>query len=255
MNEELAKTDVCRNCGSPDIRIYCAACGQKTMYRRFKLKDSLFWLFAKIFDMEQGFFHTTLELLKRPEKVIGNYLQGATRPYSHPFRFIFLWSTISTVISYWIGAFDIITEQLSAANPDPTSKAINDFIYKYINFIIVGMVPFLALWAKLFYRKHKLNLTEHIIINCFAMGASTAVGLVFNFLYFIPSLVGWVMAFSFFIITFVTGRVYSRYFKENIFLSVFKYILIYLLGTLTVMVVGSIVAILVVIIGKFLGFA
>jgi ribosomal protein L37E len=49
MNEELAKTDVCRNCGSPDIRIYCAACGQKTIFHRFKLKDSLFLVVCQDF--------------------------------------------------------------------------------------------------------------------------------------------------------------------------------------------------------------
>lgn len=244
MNEELAKSDVCRNFGSPEIRIYCSACGQRTIFYRFNLKDSIRWLFAKVFDMEQGFFHTTLQVFKRPEKVIGDYLSGATRPYSHPFRFVFIWSTIGIVVGYWMGTFELLAEQMGTReDQSEVQQEINAFVQKYMNLIIVGMIPFLAMWYKLFYRRHKLNLTEHIIINCFGMGAASAIGVLFNFLYFIPGMVGYMMVSSVLVMALVTGRVYSRFLNENLFISSLKYLIIYLLGTVMTMVIGSIVAV------------
>ncbi|MFT4679424.1 MAG: hypothetical protein ACI84C_001844 [Flavobacteriales bacterium] len=244
MNEELVKSDLCRNCGSPDLRIYCASCGQKTLYYRFNLKDSVRWLFAKIFDMEQGFFHTTMELFRRPEKVIGDYLSGATRPYSHPFRFVFLWSTIGILVGYWLGTFEMLVEQIgpTGAGQSDMEQKVNEFIQKYLNLVVVAMIPFLAMWSKLFYHRRKLNFTEHIIINCYGMGAASAIGIVFNFLYFIPGMMGYVMIISVLAMTLVTGRVYARFLKENLFISALKYLVVYFLGSIVSVLIGTIIA-------------
>jgi hypothetical protein len=202
-------------------------------------------LFAKIFDLEQGFFYTTFQLFKRPEKVIGDYLGGATQPYSHPFRFVFIWSTLGILVGYWLGTFDMVVEQIGASQEQTEiQQEINEFIQKYMNLIIVGMIPFLAMWSKLFYRKLKLNLTEHIIINCFGMGAASAIGILFNFLYFIPGLIGYVMMSSILVMAVVTGRVYSRFAKENLFVSILKYLVIYSLGTILSIIIGSVIAVI-----------
>ncbi|MFT6167483.1 MAG: hypothetical protein ACJAV5_002045 [Vicingaceae bacterium] len=45
-------------------------------------------------------------------------MSGITIPYAHPFRFIFVWATISTLIALYTGAYDDIGTISAEINPD-----------------------------------------------------------------------------------------------------------------------------------------
>jgi hypothetical protein len=101
---------VCKSCSSNLNGTYCSICGQKVISKRFTLKKSVGWLFANIFNLEKGFLSTTWDLIKKPGKVVSNFLNGITVPYAHPFRFIFVWATVSTLIAVYTGAYDKMGE-------------------------------------------------------------------------------------------------------------------------------------------------
>ncbi|MCB0761740.1 MAG: DUF3667 domain-containing protein [Flavobacteriales bacterium] len=244
-NTFLPSSDVCRTCGSPQIEAYCAQCGQRTLEHRFNLKDSFQWIISKIFDLEHGFFHTTWLLLKSPGTVPLDYLKGATVNYTHPFRFMFIWATLSTLVSHWIGAFEIVGEQFAPMEgSDPEAqRAVQEYMFKYLHLVILATVPFMTFWNLLFFRKSRMNFTEHLIINAYGLGASTATGVVFFFMYYLPFAGMWITGASMIIMMIVIGRIYSKSYQQNVYLCMLKYLLIYLLSMVSLMIIAVIVTV------------
>ena len=94
-------------------------------------------MLTNIFNLEKGFLYTTWALIKTPGKVVSEYLSGITIPYAHPFRFIFVSATISTLIAVYTRVYDEIgklTAEMNSDNPlnDIMVKEYPKFLKKYI---------------------------------------------------------------------------------------------------------------------------
>ncbi|MDC1451187.1 hypothetical protein N8371_02055 [Vicingaceae bacterium] len=59
-----------KSCGTELNGAYCSSCGERTISKRFTVKESIGWLLTNIFNLEKGFLHTTWALIKSPGKVI-----------------------------------------------------------------------------------------------------------------------------------------------------------------------------------------
>jgi hypothetical protein len=235
----------CKTCNTELLGAYCYHCGQRKISHRFKSIDSIKWVFHQLFNMDHGLFFTTIRLFQNPRKVLLDNITGATVKYLHPFRFIFIWATISVLISLIFG-FNEKAQELGAIQSDiqgeQFSKEIQGFINKYLTIITVGMVPFFAFYSKLFFRKYKLNYAEHLIINSYSYGVTIAVGILTFFLWFIPDF----FELSIFISAIVTIGIFSwmyyKFFGGNFFISLMKSILVFLISYFTIMLIGGLVA-------------
>tara|TARA_R100001015_G_C4618986_1_gene175565 strand:+ start:1072 stop:1758 length:687 start_codon:yes stop_codon:yes gene_type:complete len=212
---------------------------------RYNLKDSIGWLLNSIFNLDHGFFYTTVKLIKKPGEVIGDVLNGVTIKYTHPFRLLFLWATISTILVVVLGTYDAQTSDMYqnfdfSEDQIEFQKKMNEVLKKYLNFVIMLNVPIIAFFSWLFYRKHKLNYTEHLIINSYAFVTTTSLGVILVFAqYFLdnPSSMIW---FSMLVNVALVGYVYSSFFKENYFASFFKYLAAFLLSYIGLMIISAI---------------
>lgn len=241
----------CKNCGKPVADKYCGHCGQKVITNRLTLIDSLSMLFSSVFSLERGFFFTTWELLKNPEEVTRAYINGITVRFFHPFRFIFVWASVSALLNVYFHSTDAVGEYFKMNENAPDLSWIN----QYMSLILMGTIPFMSLFSRLLYRKKDLNYTEHLVVNAYANGLSTAVGILGFGLYLFPNLIEIAISLSFLIMIGVTGYVYSRTFTENIILSMFKFILVYILVIISSSVLSGIVVLIYVVISKLLGIA
>ncbi len=79
----------CVNCGNLFHGDFCNKCGQKitprftAIYLWQKLREDLIGI-------ESGFLHTFKELWMDPEKMISNYIHGATIQYYSPLKYMAL---------------------------------------------------------------------------------------------------------------------------------------------------------------------
>lgn len=249
----------CKNCKKLFAGDFCPACGQRVINHRFTVKESITWFFSSIFNLEKGFFHTTWALIKTPGKVISDYTKGITVPYAHPFRFIFVWATITTLVALYTGIYDEVGKMSAGMNEQSAASSAfmeqyMKFLKQYTSVIYMIFIPFFAMGTSIFYRKHKLYFAEHLILNSYSQGVTIAIGLPLTIsIFFVP--VEYMMLISLISVSLgglVFSYVNSRFFKENIVLSILKYILIMIV---TIVLVSILVIILITIHGLLIKFA
>lgn len=251
MKNKLVKIDseICRSCNTEFQGAFCHVCGQKRIYNRFNLKESCVWVSKEIFNLDRGFFFTSKEMIIRPGVVLKEYLSGATKKYMHPFRFLFVWATINSLLTIWLGVFDDIG-QIESMGFDFDEKGKQRFketmavIKKYSTFIVMLGVPFMALTSHLVYRSRKLFYTEHLIVNAFAYAGSIILSVPFVMLYIMPDGIVWHSNINMLLYVLYFGYVYHKLFKEHYIQSLIKFVLM----NIATILVASIIAIIVIIV-------
>jgi hypothetical protein len=241
MSEE--KT-LCKNCAEPLHGAYCSNCGQKLISKRYTVFDSIQMVFNQVFNLERGILFTLKELLVSPQKVTLDYINGVTIKYFHPFRFLLVFASISAVLNYYFQSIDMVKEYFGMVKEDAEdTKKVGDIVNQNLTLIILAAIPIFSFFTKLFYRKRDFNYTEHLIINAYANGLASALGLITYIFYAIPPLVSIGILISSFLTFFVAGYVFSKTMNENYFLSLFKYLFAFSLSLISLMFVGIIIGI------------
>ena len=218
-------------------------------------------MLTNIFNLERGFLHTTWALIKNPGKVVSEYLSGITISYAHPFRFIFVWATVSTLIAVYTGAYDEIGRLCVEMNgQSATNNAFateyTKFLKQYMSLMYLVLIPFFSLGTMLFYRKHKLYFAEHLILNSFSQGTSIAIGLPIMICYLVlpPESYKILGGVSIVVGILVVSYIYARFFGENMLLSILKYILVFALMMVFLMILAVIGVLIHILLIKYAGF-
>lgn len=170
---------VCKNCAKEFEGNYCPECGQKASTRRYSLKIAFSEILKKILPVDRGFLYTIKHLMTRPGSMLREYLEGKRVQYIHPFQFMLLISAISLLFfsqQDFEQGFQSGFEQTSnKAASEQFRKQIMDFFFANFSAFLLSVVPFLAAFSRLFYRKNDYNFAEHLVINCYLMaGCSIA---------------------------------------------------------------------------------
>lgn len=182
----------CKNCGTELQGSYCHQCGQEFLEERYSLKSLTLSIFSNFFNLEHGFFHTTIALFKHPGKVLEDYLDRNDVNYYNPIRLALVWITISVLITLTFGVYDNMLDQAFHGTTEEEEAVMNFFdkMKRFMNIMPFIFIPFYALMSKAFFRKRKLNYAEHLIMITYATAMSTAIGVIPAIVYIIfPSLV------------------------------------------------------------------
>lgn len=160
----------CKNC---QIELepnndYCSHCGAKVIRNRLTLKNIWVELSEKIFNIENTFLKTFITLFKKPEEVIGGYIEGMRKRYIDVFSYYALAITLVGIQLFVVRKFfpetmDLKVFMAGASSPPPDPNV--DWIYDFYSILSLLNLPFYALLAKLvFVRLKKFNYTEHLVI-------------------------------------------------------------------------------------------
>lgn len=154
----------CENCGAQLTGRYCASCGEDNDTPRLSMKSMMGEFFGSFLSYDSGFNTTVRLLLIRPEEIIKNYVRGIRSPYYNPIRLAIIFATLNAIIVVQLNLFESYglavtgTEEQEFAN-----RYVMDLMTRYMNFMSVGIIPFLALFNWLFYRHLKWNYAEHLL--------------------------------------------------------------------------------------------
>lgn len=226
----------CKNCGTVLAGEFCHNCGQKLITERFSLRQIIRDLYHTVINVEKGFWFTLKELFTRPDQVIVSYLGGATKKYYNPFRYYFIIIAVSAVLQVWLGTFDMQqTDLRKTLSPDiseeqlQTQLAIIEFMKKFLNFIPLIILPFIARFFKWMFRKQDWNYAEHLIGATFIYAQTTIIGIfAICAFYFFPEYISLALPFSFLISALYFAWAYGKIFKMNsiktFFLALFSII-------------------------------
>ena len=141
---------------------------------RLTLKN-LFQHFGEEFlNYDNKFLQTFIRLFRRPEDVIGSYINGTRKKYVNAVGYFAVAVTVSgffyfVFLKYFPDAFDFSTNLFSI--DEEQAKITSDFnksIFEYQSFIFFLSIPVFALISRLIFLKNKkYNFSEHLIINLY----------------------------------------------------------------------------------------
>lgn len=249
----------CKNCGHHFEGQFCPNCGQKYIDQRITLKESMNWALNSIFNLDRGFLFTTVKVLKHPGMVVKDILNGITIRYTHPFRFIFIWASISALIGISLGTFQDTSAAFNEAigiseETVRNGQKFQAFLGNYMSFVILSMIPFYSLSTKWLFKSKGLHYAEHLVMNAYAMSSSIFVGLPMTILYYYYHHIDVISYANFVIGAVIISRVYTQTMGVKFYQAFLKYIVAFFLTILLFSVVLLVLIVIFILFIKIAGF-
>lgn len=241
----------CVNCTQNYQGFFCPRCGQKSLEGRFTFKESIGWIFDKIFNLERGIFFTIKDLIFRPGLMLSSYLGRATVRYVHPFRFVFLMATISAIATILSGAFESeelmkgVKGYIEGFNDGNREKnlafedvlAFFETVKKYFAFLLILNIPIISIASYIVFKKFKKNFTEHLIINCYAYGLYLVLSLPFFILILLNNGIILNQIANTFLYFIIYVYIFSKLFCINFFKGMLRVLLAFIVSSVFTLIV------------------
>ncbi|UOQ71774.1 DUF3667 domain-containing protein [Hymenobacter cellulosilyticus] len=159
----------CLNCGTHVPERFCGHCGQDAHHtHRLNLAHMLHEIPHSIWHVDKGIQHSIWNILRRPGTTIRSYLAGQ-RKYHFPPLSLLLLVTGTYAFLFAVLHIDIVPPR-DPAMPEAVWLAQKDaasFMAKYMSWVYVGLVPLIAIFARLFLRRGGYNYAECLVIVAF----------------------------------------------------------------------------------------
>jgi hypothetical protein len=198
-------------------------------------------------------------LFINPGKLINEYLDGRTKDYYNPLKYLLIIAGISALLVIWFNVFDANMENTKHlfGVDEPETKlqsSINDYIKKYLNLFTILVLPFYSLISKWVFKKHKQYYAEHLIINSYLFAQYTLIQIFTLFtLYFFPFLTKFIFVFGFVVFISYYSYAFKSIYKIKFWKSLLSSISIFVLGMLSFLFFIIMLTIIVMLTLKFSG--
>ncbi len=247
----MNQDEICKNCRQTFQGEYCSSCGQRA-FKRFSISYLWHGLRDDLFEIEGGLLLTFRELWTHPGTMVLNYINGATRKYYSPLKYLIFWTAIYLIIVPFTATSASnfpIESVISNSNPIFSSRSLTDFIYVWgylmkikTNIYLMGLIPFLTATNYLFHRESRFNYTEILILHTYFCGQFAFVAIVMTLLSTqIDSLTIGGFRLSDILIQvpywYMFLKMQKEFFGKTWTISIFKGITVLLVGTLLYLVV------------------
>ncbi len=239
--EILLQKKECKNCKNSFKGSFCNNCGQKAINERYTIKY-LVNLILMSFNIESGLLYTAKLLFINPGKLINEYLNGKTKCYYNPLKYLLLVTGLSAIFSIWTGVFDAGVQNAHGLVDFDTEEAkfqmeYVNFIRKYLSFVSLFTIPFYSYISKLIFKKKKQFYTEHLFINSYIIAQYSLINILFIFIIFlIPMFLN-----IFYFFGTIMSIIYYAYTLKSIYNigflnSLFKSLIIFIFGIISLIV-------------------
>jgi len=220
----------CQNCQSELQGNYCHNCGQKQQ-GRITLGFIFNELFKHVFDLESPFINTVKGLTIRPGTTCLEYVNGIRKSITSPIQYLIITITVHFIIYYTL---DLNYLEMSGMNPQEingissaTVKSdfdnIGEFIANNIKVLMLMYIPIYAFFTSIFFKRKTYNYAENLILVTYLQAHSYIYQIFFLFLVSIDESM-------FLLVLLVDFSYYTwgvlRFFKSNLFVGIFKCLII-----------------------------
>lgn len=230
----------CKTCNIELTSKYCPNCGQSSQLKRID-GHYIIHEIEHVLHFERGILYTIRELIANPGQNVRNYLSENRSRLVKPIIFIIVTSLVYSTCSNFFHLEDGYIKYLGSNKS--TTSAIFEWIQGHYGYANIIMGIFIALWTKLFFRKHKLNIFEILILLCFVIGMGMLIYSVFAIIqglthFRVMQIAGFV---GFVYTTWAIGQFYEKGKAINYVKAFFAYILGMITFALTAIIIGVIV--------------
>jgi len=202
----------------------CTQCGKPTQLQRINssyIKQEV----GNVLLLEKGLFYTIRELFIRPGKSIREFIFEDRSKLVKPVYFLIVTSLIYTLANHFLKFED---GYISGGDFDgSTIGVIINWLQNNYGAANLILSIFIALWLKLFFRRHDYNFFEILILLCYVMGAAMLIFAMFGIIEGLTSVkvmqMGAIIVFIY--ITWALGKFYHQRFSGYL-----KAFFVYLLG-------------------------
>ncbi len=213
----------CKNCSEllTSKTNYCPECGAKVITHRLTLRYLLSEIYHAFFSIDSNKpVRTFVDLLKKPEEVIGGYIDGVRKKYIHAFGYFTIAVTLSSIFYFIFLKFfpETLDGMLLFQNKDAAEMELGRTIYRsvfeYQTLMFFAFVPLLALLSWIvFLNKKKYNYAEHLIINLYCYSQASIISICLFFLTFWSQTLFGIIS----IVSFIIQIVYFAYVLKRLF--------------------------------------
>ncbi|MEO8934387.1 MAG: DUF3667 domain-containing protein [Xanthomarina sp.] len=168
----------CKNCeiSLNEADAYCKACGAQLIKNRLTISNLLEHFSSQFLNYDNKFLKTFVSLLKKPEVVIGAYIDGTRKKYINPISYFAIAITIAGLELYVTSKFfpeKMIFSALNGSGEDLANEWMT-FSTEYQSIILMLMLPLYALLSKVvFFNQKKYNYTEHLVMYIYILSQLT----------------------------------------------------------------------------------
>lgn len=220
----------CKNCNTEINSNFCPECGQPTSLKRID-GHYIIHEIEHVLHFERGILYTVKGLITNPGQNVRDYLSLNRSRLVKPIIFVIVTSLIYTIT---INFFDIKEQYVTIDGEGAmlsTPKKIFTWMQAHYGYANIIMGIFIAFWTKIFFRKHKFNFFEILILICFVIGISMLIFLLFGMLAGITNLkinqLGGILG-----VVYCSWAI-GQFFGEHKIINYLKALLAYILGLLT----------------------
>jgi hypothetical protein len=251
----------CRNCNNqlPENSDFCNLCGGKVIRNRLTFKNLFQYFTETFFNYDNKLLRTFIDLFKKPEEVIENYVSGVRKRYVNPVSFFGIILTINGLNVFLIQKFykkyvdaAEFAKDIESANNEFTQKITvltSDISLEYASLFFSLLIPIAALISLIVFFNKKYNYTEHIILYLYSMSIYSILSVIFgqltlllvpkNYIYF-----GFVMVLF---LCIYHCYIYIRLFKLSIAQLILKTLMFLVIGF--TLYIGTVIVIVLVMLG------
>ncbi|MEM9022220.1 MAG: DUF3667 domain-containing protein [Bacteroidota bacterium] len=238
----------CTNCGATMQGDYCSACGQKALKQRISIKLLLGQLMEGLFNVERSLWQTCKAMFVRPHVVVREYLGGKRKKYVNPGRYLIFGVTMATLPMLFIDLYDYSQNSfwsVDAGRADLQAEMYAE-IQKYYNVLLLMLIPVMALFTRLFYRKPQYGYAEHLVLNAYVLTQVNLVAFVFMVLQILlpQSWAGWLSMISLLVYGYMIWT-FTRFFEGRTWWLLLKGVFTLLLMAISLAISGTIVGLMV----------
>ncbi|MDN5200098.1 DUF3667 domain-containing protein [Fulvivirgaceae bacterium BMA10] len=174
--KETAQANTCTNCGAEVHQKYCPDCGQKKDVPRLRFKTFFEDFLNRMWGFDGMVLRTIKELTLRPGKVMQEYIRGVRVKYVGPVSYYFLLFAVYFLI---MELFDIdltqiapdVSESMGIEESEEQRAFKESFqakVFDNMHFLGILQFPFIAWWARVFFKKSGYNFLENTVFAFYA---------------------------------------------------------------------------------------
>ncbi|WP_370478440.1 DUF3667 domain-containing protein [Tamlana flava] len=171
----------CKNCNTPILveQNYCPECGAKVIRNRLTLKNLFQHFTETFFNYDNKLLQTFINLFKKPEDVIGSYIEGVRKKYANPISYFGIAITVSGL--YLLIANKFFPEVMdytifTSPGQEEFQRRNVSFVQEYQSLFMMLYVPIYAIMARIsFIGYNKFNYTELVVVFLYIQGQMSIV--------------------------------------------------------------------------------
>ena len=174
----------CKNCSFEFDGKFCPQCGQKAKTKRITTKTVWEEVRKSLVHYDQGFFYTMLQLLRRPGHAVRDYLEGKRVNHMKPVKFMIWTTALNFLIFHFLGLDQAMMQTLQEKQGNnKLGMEFSRYIFDHPSLVLLLLIPNIALFSWLFFRRSGYNYAEHFVLNAFLMGEVSLIGVISNPVY------------------------------------------------------------------------